>query len=243
VAKGGNKGSKDRVPAEPENSGVLPSGCDDRVRHLTPRNRLRAEQPRALETRNRIISAAVLEFAKFGYEGASVHAIAKNADAKQTLITYHFDGKEGLWKAALTSINNELRSIFQSRMDGLRGVDDATKLRLLLADFIRFSAQHPEFHAIMSHVASRNDDRLQWLMEEYVKPFFEIMESLIVSAQESSRFIKGNPRHLLYLFIGAAVRIFMVSAEAEQILGRPIFDDAMIEDHTAAVLGLFFRAP
>jgi TetR/AcrR family transcriptional regulator len=146
-----------------------------------------------------------------------------------------------LWKAALTSINNELRSISQRRLDGLRGVDDATKLRLLLADFIRFSAQHPEFHAIMSHVASRADGRLQWLMEEYIKPFFATMETLIVSAQGSSRFVKGDPRHLLYLFIGAAVRIFMVGAEAEQILRRPIFDETMIEDHTAAVLRLFFR--
>lgn len=50
-------------------------------------------------TRRLILEAAAEEFAARGYAGARVGAIAARAGVNQQLISYYFDGKEGLYQA------------------------------------------------------------------------------------------------------------------------------------------------
>jgi AcrR family transcriptional regulator len=50
-------------------------------------------------TRKLILDAAAREFAAHGYAGARISAIASRAGVNQQLISYYFDGKEGLHKA------------------------------------------------------------------------------------------------------------------------------------------------
>jgi AcrR family transcriptional regulator len=50
-------------------------------------------------TRDRILEAAVTEFAEHGFAGARTSAIAARAGVNQQLISYYFDGKEGLYRA------------------------------------------------------------------------------------------------------------------------------------------------
>ena len=52
-------------------------------------------------SRARIIGAATEEFAAHGYAGARVEAIAQRAGLNKQLISHHFGGKEGLYRAVL----------------------------------------------------------------------------------------------------------------------------------------------
>ncbi|MEU8817010.1 helix-turn-helix domain-containing protein [Actinoplanes sp. NPDC048796] len=53
----------------------------------------------AERTRQKILDAAAKEFAAHGYAGARVRAIAERAGVNQQLLSYYFDGKEGLFRA------------------------------------------------------------------------------------------------------------------------------------------------
>jgi AcrR family transcriptional regulator len=50
-------------------------------------------------TRERILEAALTEFGEHGFAGARTSAIAARAGVNQQLISYYFDGKEGLYRA------------------------------------------------------------------------------------------------------------------------------------------------
>jgi AcrR family transcriptional regulator len=50
-------------------------------------------------TRKLILDAATAEFAAHGYAGARIGAIASRAGVNVQLISYYFDGKEGLYQA------------------------------------------------------------------------------------------------------------------------------------------------
>lgn len=50
-------------------------------------------------TRQALLDAALAEFADKGLAGARVSEIAARAGVNKQLISYHFDGKEGLYKA------------------------------------------------------------------------------------------------------------------------------------------------
>jgi AcrR family transcriptional regulator len=52
-------------------------------------------------TRERIMKAAERLFAERGYEATSIRAIVARAHVNQAAINYHFEGKEGLYRAVL----------------------------------------------------------------------------------------------------------------------------------------------
>ena len=64
----------------------------------------KATQARTLLTHQRIMSAAVKEFSRHGFGGASLRAIARRARVPDMLIHYHFGGKEKLWREVVTSL-------------------------------------------------------------------------------------------------------------------------------------------
>jgi AcrR family transcriptional regulator len=200
-------------------------------------------QQRSIETRDRILQAAATEFAEHGFEGASTRTVAANADVQHTLVTYHFKSKDGLWRAVLSSLNERFAGMYRSRLEGLRGVDAPTKLRLILTDFIRFSAENPSFHWLMSHEASKGGRRMNWLIDEYVREFFTTLTDLIRATQKAGRFIDGDPHHLLYLFIGATTHLFMLASEVKKVSGRSPSAPSYVEEHVQLCLRLFFREP
>lgn len=58
----------------------------------------------SLDTRQRLIEAAILTFAEKGFDGAGIREIALRAKANSALVTYHFSGKEGLYLECLRYI-------------------------------------------------------------------------------------------------------------------------------------------
>ena len=62
------------------------------------------------DTRHRLLEAALLVFAEKGYDGAGIREIAQRAQANSALVTYHFGGKEGLYREALRSIHERKAS-------------------------------------------------------------------------------------------------------------------------------------
>jgi TetR/AcrR family transcriptional regulator, regulator of cefoperazone and chloramphenicol sensitivity len=52
-------------------------------------------------TRERIMKAAERLFAESGYDGTSIRAIVAKAKVNQAAINYHFEGKDGLYRAVL----------------------------------------------------------------------------------------------------------------------------------------------
>jgi AcrR family transcriptional regulator len=203
--------------------------------------RRRSVQQRTIDTRGKIIDAAAREFALHGFEGASTRVIAQNAGVQHTLVTYHFQSKEGLWRETLDKLTEQQKAALEKRLSGLRGVDSSTALYLYLKDFIRFSAERPEYDWIMSHVASQPSSQLEWLYEHRLRAGFERMEGLIAEAQRAGKFIPGNPRYLYYLLIGMVTRIFMLSAEVEKMLDMSPFDPAFVDHHASMCLKFFFR--
>ena len=203
----------------------------------------RRRQKRAVHTRERILEVAYKEFATLGYEGTSIRTIAERAGIKHPLVTYHFGGKEGLWRTVMMVVGSQFTNKWQARLADPTLSDDVTKLRLIQEDFVRFAVANPGFHWLMANEGDRNTNRLKWLVENRAKGFFNAITKLIVSAQKRGRYVEGDPYHLQYLFIGAVTRIFMQSAEAEHVMGKSPFSPDFVEEHVRACCALFFRDP
>jgi AcrR family transcriptional regulator len=209
----------------------------------TPRRAGRARRPqqRSLETRERLVEAALHVFAEHGFAGASTREIARRADAALAALPYHFTTKEALWKAAADRIFGQLTGSFLRRVEGLEGVDQRTRLRLLLRDFVRFQAAHPELHRFMIQEGISKSPRLAWLVETHIRPIYEFVRTTIADAQREGFAAIGRPEHVHYMLIGAASSIYALAAEVELLTGIDPTDDALVAEHVATLERLFLR--
>lgn len=60
---------------------------------------------------SRLLDVAVEHFGRFGIDGASTRKIAEGAKTPMSSITYHFGGKEGLYRAAASHIADSLSEL------------------------------------------------------------------------------------------------------------------------------------
>lgn len=201
----------------------------------------RKVQQRTLDTRAAITRAALKEFAAVGFAGASTRGIAEAAGVKHTLIAHHFGGKEALWKATAKLVFGVYNERLLKRRGGLVGVDERTVLKLLLKEYILFSAEVPEFHRFMVQASQGEPGRLQWLVDRFIAPGCVGEIALLSAAQEAGIFVKGDPMHLRHIFIGAATSIFTVANEFRLLSGSSAFDESFVDQHVELVLGLFLE--
>ena len=60
-----------------------------------------------------------------------------------------------------------------SAATGLRGVDEVTSAKLLVREFITFSARNPQLHRIIMQESKADGPRMDYLVERHVRPIYE----------------------------------------------------------------------
>lgn len=224
-------------PVQSAKSSVRAQPADKR-----PKQRTRREQQRAIETKQAILDAALHEFARKGFDGASTREIAERAGVNHRLIGHHFGNKELLWKATAKDIFGRYVHRQRERYKGLDGVDQPVLLRLMLREFILFSARVPQLHRFMVQANDGGEERLEWLIKNHLAPGISMDLMLLRKAQEAGMLRSGDAMHLRYLFIGAATSVFTLSEEFEFMSKKNPFDDAFVEKHIEMVLSLFLTS-
>jgi len=75
---------------------------------------------RGVETRQRIVLAALELFGRDGYERTSTRDIAARAEVNAPVLQYYFGGKEGLYSACAEYMNSRIREMLQPVIDTVR---------------------------------------------------------------------------------------------------------------------------
>jgi len=203
----------------------------------------RKTRPSADSTRERILAAALECFSLQGFDGAATREIASRAEVTQPLLTYHFRSKEELWRAAVDGVFAALTTAMVTRLDGLRGVDEVTTAKLLVHEFISFSAAHPELHRIITQECKVEGPRLDWLVETHVRPLYDATTELLQRLVDAGQLAPIPVAHLYYILTGAGATMFVLAPECRRLSGVEPFDPSVIEQHADAVVALLFTVP
>jgi len=203
------------------------------------RTRVRREQKRALETKEAILEAALIEFSDKGFDGASTRNISITAEVNHRLIGHHFGTKEELWKATAKYVFGAYTKKLRERYVNLNDVDEPVMLRLMLREFILFSAKVPHLFRFMVQANIGERARLDWLIENHIRPGMPFELTVLKKAQEVGLIRKGDLLHWRYIFIGAATSIFTLAGEYQSNAKEDPFDDAVLSKHVDMVLSMF----
>jgi TetR/AcrR family transcriptional regulator len=147
---------------------------------LDPKNSQNPGTATDLDNRSRLLQAATDNFAEFGYEGASLRAIADSAGVSFQLIAYYFGSKEELWIATVDFL-------FERYLETGKGLGFTSSgnlaeqfhnhLRLLLTDMLQrpqlrkiwiqeYLADSPRYHNVIR-------PKIRQLYETLSVPYFK----------------------------------------------------------------------
>ncbi len=90
---------------------------------------------RGRQTRQRLINAALRLFAEKGYASVGIREVAAGAETNIASISFHFANKEGLYKAVIEHVAEELARMHHTAIDAARreavGTDTCNKTLLV----------------------------------------------------------------------------------------------------------------
>lgn len=191
-------------------------------------------------TRERILAAAVDEFADRSFDGSTTRAIAARAGVTQPLLNYHFRTKDELWRSAVDSLFGTLTTALGDRIDGLRGADDVTVTRLMVREFVEFSARNPQLHRIITGECKADGPRMDYLVDRHISPLYAMATQRFARLVDAGVLPPVAPAHLYYLLTGAGPTMFVLGPECRRLTGLDPTDDAVIAAHADAVCTLLF---
>ncbi len=154
-----------------------------------------------MSTRQKILDAALEEFARYGLSGARVERIASRANANKRMIYYYFRSKEELFLAVLEASYADIRSAERALDLEHRDPREAVKR---LVDFTwQYYLEHPEFMTLLNsenlhkgrHV--RNSRRLR----EMHSPLVGTLRAILRRGERQGLFRRGVDPVQLYISI------------------------------------------
>jgi TetR/AcrR family transcriptional regulator len=190
-----------------------------------------------MQTRERLLDAALIEFSASGFEGASTRSIAARAGCHQPQINYHFESKEALWEATMSRLFGEMALEFES-LDNI--TDPTDRFRSAIHKFVHYAARRPELNRIMVAEAMAQTSRLKWIVDNFSSDAYHRLLRIWREVRAAGHGADIDERLVYHLFIGAASLLWANAPEMQLIDPSISADDPrVIQAHIDALVLLF----
>lgn len=154
-----------------------------------------------MNKKEEILKIASREFAKYGYTGVSMDAIAKKAGISKAAIYYHFKNKASLFEEVVMPKVQKLIDEIYSFEDK----DPKEELKHYIASYAKIFRKYPCFAAVLAHefVDGGRD-----LSDEIIKNLSKVFKKLITilkKGQEKNIFQIDNPFSIQLMIVSSLI--------------------------------------
>ena len=192
-------------------------------------------------TNEEILWTALKCFARRGYGGVTLNALAKEAGVADSLLHYHFGNKEELWKKALGFVGKKIQQELDDLSPLINGLDGIEQLKVFNRKIVFISAKYPEFQQIVVQEVFSKSARSKWLIEELLVPIYAHHEKLRRAEQKKGSIKNIPPANLVSFMFGAITTFFARSYQMEAQFGVKSFDEKEVEQHANIINDLIFN--
>ncbi len=197
-----------------------------------------AEEGFQLDTRSRILQAAIEVFGARGYEAASIREITERIGVSPGLVNYHFQNKQKLWQEAVLYYYDRAAKAMTLSDEEFETLSPRDQARLEIRRSIEFYANNPNHLRIAMSEVIDDGDRLQWIAENFMKT--ATARAILRTNEHIADGVYPDiePMNMYYAFVGMTRWMFMVSSEVRRNFQVDTADPDVIEKHIEAVTTL-----
>lgn len=144
------------------------------------------------KTKQALLIQAKKHFAQFGFEGASLREICKEAEANVSSVKYHFSDKEGLYKACLVEFADKRLQKLNIILTPSDNIEEfKVKMKIFIDDFFNESFGDLE----MNQLVCNEIEMMNPIMENmFSSTFLKIFQKLIevINDGVEKKFIRAD---------------------------------------------------
>ena len=202
----------------------------------------RSQRRDPARNQDRILKAAVAEFARHGLGGARVDRIAARAGANKRMLYYYFGNKDELFLAVLEDSYARIRNA--ERALHLTDLDPREAMRRLVEFTWRYYLEHPEFLTLLN---SENLHRARHIRRSHNivamhSPFVAMIKQVLERGARAGEFRRGVDPVQLYISIAGLGYFYLsnrhtLSTIFERDLLAPKSKAERLKHMTGLVLG------
>ena len=200
----------------------------------------RKQQQRSIVTQQKLLDAAIEAFSENGFKGTSTRDIAERAGVHHPLITYHFKNKDQLWRAATDRIFREFNISLVKSMAEIPDVEPKAKAEAFVRTYLKYSRSQPALHRIILQEANYPSERLDWLVENHLRPLFDEVHKALIDLQAIGVAAQGSPALLFNMIRVCAGGLVALKLELQHTSDIDLDSDEQISELADMIVRVFF---
>jgi len=212
----------------------------------TRESRRRPKDPAA--TREALLDAGMRRFASHGFAGTRTEAIARDAGVNKAMISYHFGGKDGLYRAILASGFAEADERMRALPDPTDDVPAVERLRRFIEAMAATFDHRPALPLLIQREALAGGEALERDAIPYLARILERLGAIVRRGVEEGVFRPTHPMLVQFQIVGPLLLYFSTRPLRERIAARgdvpvvvPSLADMVRHVHETVVRGLATR--
>lgn len=151
-----------------------------------PSTKKKSEAQTDVGSKELLIQAAKRVFAEKGYDGATVKDLADAAGVNVSLVSYHFDGKENLYRTCLEAFGRSNVAAAERVLKPPTSRDEfRLRLQLFTEEFIALNQSEPDVCRILQRDFERPNAIAIEVFQKSFIPMYEKLEAFVAAAKKA----------------------------------------------------------
>jgi len=200
----------------------------------------RKQQQRSIVTQQKLLDAAIEAFSENGFKGTSTRDIADRAGVHHPLITYHFKNKDQLWRAATDQIFRAFNLSLVKAMAEVPDIEPKAKAEAFIRTYLHYSLSQPALHRIILQEANCECERMDWLVENHLRPMFDEVHKALENLQEIGVAPQGSAAMLFNMIRVCAGGLIALKLELKSTSGIDLDCEDQISELGDLIIRVFF---
>ena len=203
----------------------------------------RKQQQRSIVTQQKLLDAAIEAFSENGFKGTSTRDIADRAGVHHPLITYHFKNKDSLWRAATNGIFRDFNIALVKAIAEVPEIDPKARAAAFIRTYVRYAHKQPALHKIILQEANYPSARLDWLIENHLRPLFTEVVQQLKELQELGIAPPGDPALLFNMIRVSAGALLALALEIKGTSNIDFDSPAALDELADMIIRIFLPGP
>lgn len=175
-------------------------------------------------TKEKILKVSAEEFAKYGYDGLSMNALAKTLGINKATIYYHFADKRTLYKSVII----ELIEGNQAKVDALllKPMPPREKFKAYIATLVLSMEQNPEIIQIILREMANFGSNIDESISEYLEKDIQTLTTLLQNLNLKKRYENSDPHIIKSLILGTINSYYCMQQSRIELKSIHSFDES-----------------
>lgn len=172
--------------------------------------------------REQLLHVASAHFARGGFEGASLRAIAQEAGLAHGLIRHYFGTKDALWEAVADFLFGRMYAALAVAVAEVDLNDAMARIEAQIRATVRTSASIPHLAGFVMQAGITGGPRYDWLVERYLRPVYAFSLEPFHQLNRENRAVAIDPHFAFAMTTNAAIGPFAQAANSRALAGMDI---------------------